>query len=66
MEEKKFVLVKLEEAHLWEPVSECAFPLSELRPRYPLTPEDRRAIEAQIQREETERAVAAQEPNVPH
>lgn len=65
MEEKKFVLVKPEEAHLWEPVSECAFPLSELRPRYPLTPEDRRAIEAQ-QREETERAAAAQDTNVPH
>ena len=54
MSEKEYVIIPPGEEHLWEPVSECAFPLSELRPPCPLTQADLAAIEAHKQKQTTE------------
>lgn len=45
--EYEYVLIKPGDEQLWDSIDDCPFPLSELRPPYPLRPEDIVAIEAQ-------------------
>lgn len=49
MEKEEIVVVKPGEGDQWDPISECPFPLAELTPPYPLSPEDRVVIEAHSQ-----------------
>ncbi len=50
--EKRFQLAKPGQEHLWDPIEECPFPLSELDPPYPLSDEDSAAALAQFQEEQ--------------
>jgi hypothetical protein len=41
MSKDKIVVVKPGQEGAWDPIEECPFPLDQLSPPYPLSPEDR-------------------------